>query len=706
MTLGVDVGGTFTDLAVWDGHELRIGKTSTTPDQSEGVIAGARQLLGDAEVVAFLHGTTVATNALLERRGARTALVTDTGFRDLVEIGRQDRPSLYDSSVDRAIPLIERSGRFEITFADDAADPADPSAIHDTSAHRDTAASGDTAIHRATSVSGDTAIDRGTSPHRDTSVPDDGAGFATLLQQLRAYQPDAVAICLLYGYAHPERERRLAAAIADHLDVAVSCSHAVSGEFREFERLSTTILNAYLTPVVEHYLRNLRSRGAEAGLPEHIEVMRSSGGLMSVEAACDLPAAVLLSGPAGGVVASAELGRSLGLDHLVSFDMGGTSTDVCRIDDGRPEVAYERDVAGLPCRLPSVAVHTVGAGGGSIAWVDDGGALRVGPQSAGAHPGPACYGRGGTDATVTDANLVLGRLDPAGQLAGSVDLDAEAARDAIGAIGERVGLGLVETALGILRIAEEHMAQAIRVVSVEEGSDPREATLVSFGGAGGLHATALARTLEMAGVVVPPYAGVFSAFGLLLSPRRTDRARSATLSLDDLTGLARVAEEVAEEARAELAGRDGGDPSEIDVAVRLDVRYLGQAHETPVPYRADDDATSLTRRFHEAHRQRNGFARPGDPIEIVTIRAEATAPPALTWDQLPQIASEGEARRGERQVTTADGDVTAEVWWRPGLAPDDQITGPAIIEEREATTYLAPGERARVLPSGALQITW
>lgn len=670
MTLGVDVGGTFTDLAIWDGHELHIGKTSTTPDQSEGVVAGARQLLGDAEVAAFLHGTTVATNALLERRGARTALVTDTGFRDLVEIGRQDRPSLYDSSVDRAVPLIERSGRFEFSFADDVAEPADRAALD------------------------------------DTSVPDDEASFATLIEQLQAYQPDAVAVCLLYGYAHPERERRLAAAIADHLDVAVSCSHAVSGEFREFERLSTTILNAYLTPVVESYLRNLRTRSAQAGLPAHIEVMRSSGGLMSVEAACDLPAAVLLSGPAGGVVASAELGRSVGLDHLVSFDMGGTSTDVCRVDDGRPEVAYERDVAGLPCRLPSVAVHTVGAGGGSIAWVDHGGALRVGPQSAGAQPGPACYGRGGTDATVTDANLVLGRLDPAGQLAGSVDLDAEAAREAIGTLGERVGLGLVETALGILRIAEEHMARAIRVVSVEEGSDPREATLVSFGGAGGLHATALARTLEMAGVVVPPYAGVFSAFGLLLSPRRTDRARSATLSLDDLTGLARLADEVAEEARAELAGRDGSDSSEIDVAVRLDVRYLGQAHETPVPYSTDDDATSITQRFHEAHRQRNGFARPDDPIEVVTIRAEATAPPALTWDQLPEVSPEGDAQRDGRQVITVGGEVTAEVWWRPGLAPGDRITGPAIIEEREATTYLAPGERATVLPSGALQITW
>jgi N-methylhydantoinase A len=666
VTLGVDVGGTFTDLAVWDGASLHVGKTSSTADQSEGVVDGARQLLGDATVPAFLHGTTVATNALLERRGARTALVTDAGFRDLVEIGRQDRPALYDSFADRAVPLVDRDGRFEVTPDDTAAGDA---------------------------PDGPDGVASGRAP----GGPD---GLGEVITELAAYEPEAVAVCLLYGYADPEREQRVAQRIAGHLDVPVSCSHAVSGEFREFERLSTTILNAYLTPVVEGYLRNLAHRAAEAGLPERVEVMRSSGGLMSVEAACELPAAVLLSGPAGGVVASAELGRALDLAHVVSFDMGGTSTDVCRIDDGRPEVSYERAIDGLPCRLPSVAVHTVGAGGGSIGWVDEGGALRVGPQSAGALPGPACYGRGGTDATVTDANVVLGRIDPRGELAGTLRLDPEAAARAIGALGERIGLDLVETALGIVRIAEEHMARAIRVVSVEEGSDPREAALVSFGGAGGLHATALARKLEMAGVVVPPYAGVFSAVGLLLSPRRTDRARSAAVELDDPEALARLAEEVAAETREELAGDD------VEVAVRLDVRYLGQAHETPVPYEPGDDAAVIAERFHTAHRQRNGFARPDDPIEIVTIRAEATAPPALTWDQLPRVSPAGTARRGRREVTTADGPVDAEVWWRPGLAHGDEVTGPAVIEEREATTFLAPGERAVVHASGALQVSW
>ncbi len=667
MTLGVDVGGTFTDLAVWDGNRLHIGKTSTTTDQSEGVVAGARELLGDRRVSAFLHGTTVATNALLERRGARTALVTDRGFRDLIEIGRQDRPALYDSFADRAIPLVPRDGRFEV------------------------------AREGREEVAADGPEDRAPTGERDAAS--DGPADE-LLTSLVSYAPEAVAVCLLYGYAHPEHEERIAELITDHLDVPVSRSSAVSGEFREFERLSTTILNAYLTPVVERYLRSLRTRAADAGLPERLEVMRSSGGLMSVESACELPAAVLLSGPAGGVVASAELGRALDLAHVVSFDMGGTSTDVCRIDDGRPEVSYERAIDGLPCRLPSVAVHTVGAGGGSIAWVDGGGALRVGPQSAGAQPGPACYARGGTEATVTDANLVLGRIDPQGRLAGTVDLDAEAARRAVTELGERIGLGPVETALGIVRVAEEHMARAIRVVSVEEGSDPREATLVSFGGAGGLHASALARNLEMAGVVVPPYAGVFSAVGLLLSPRRTDRARSAEVDLDDPDALARLADAVAGDAREELSDSD------VEVAVRVDVRYLGQAHETPVPYEPGDDATTIAERFHVAHRQRNGFARPEDPIEIVTVRAEATAPPGLTWDRLPEVSPTGSAHRGHREVTTTDGPVTADVWWRAGLAADDEVVGPAIIEEREATTFVAPGERAVVHASGALRITW
>ena len=362
MTLGVDVGGTFTDLAWWDGAKLRVGKTSSTPDQSEGVVAGAQEVTDGHRVEALLHGTTVATNALLERKGARTALVATEGFTDVIEIGRQDRPSLYDTFADRPPPLVEAAHRFG-------------------------------AKERA-SLDGN----YGFAP----------SGLEELADEIATTDPEAVAVSLLYGFSQPEHEREVREAIAARLPgVSISISSEVVGELREFERTSTTVLNAYLTPVMASYLTRLVARARGAGLPEDVLVMRSSGGLMDIAAASRLPAAALLSGPAGGVVASAALGQALGYDRLISFDMGGTSTDVCRIEGGRPEVSYERAIDGYPCRLPSVAVHTVGAGGGSIGWVDAGGALRVGPRSSGATPGPASYNRGGSEPAVTDANLIL-----------------------------------------------------------------------------------------------------------------------------------------------------------------------------------------------------------------------------------------------------------------------------------------------------------
>jgi N-methylhydantoinase A len=398
VTVGADVGGTFTDVVRWDGRRLTTAKTSTTPAQADGVLTGLRALADHDD--RLLHGTTVATNALLERRGARTALLVDAGFADLVEIARQDRPSLYDPFVDRPAPLVSRADRVEVAL-DGPGDTNDQAALDGTGNTNDQAA----------------------------------------LDALAARDPETVALCLLHAYRDPSDERRLAAQVAERLGVAVSASHDVAGEMREYERLSTTVLNAYLTPAVARYLGELHAATVDGGMVERVEVLRSSGGLMSLEAAAALPAAILLSGPAGGVVASAALGGLLGDRTLVSFDMGGTSTDVCRIEGGRPQIAYERAIDGFACRMPSVAIHTVGAGGGSIAWVDPGGALRVGPASAGAWPGPACYGRGGTRATVTDANVVLGRIDPDARLAGQLPLDASAAHDALGRLGERARPG-------------------------------------------------------------------------------------------------------------------------------------------------------------------------------------------------------------------------------------------------------------------------
>lgn len=641
--LGVDVGGTFTDLAHWDGSLLRTGKTPSTLDQSDGVMSGAQAL----EVIAarLLHGTTVATNALIERKGARTALVTTEGFGDVIEIGRQDRPSLYDAMADRPAPLVPRSRRFGVPRDDGPWTP--PSELGDA---------------------------------------------------------EAIAVSLLYAYADPDPENGVRRVLeAEFPRAAISISSEVVAEFREYERTSTTVLNAYLKPVVARYLEQLIRRTTGAGLGE-VAVMRSSGGLISGEEAARLPAAILLSGPAGGVVASAALGEALGQDRLISFDMGGTSTDVCRIEGGRPEISYERDIEGFACRMPSTAIHTVGAGGGSLGWVDEGGSLRVGPQSAGADPGPACYGGGGMEAAMTDANLVLGRIDPEARLGGTLALQPALAAAALERLGVGIGFDGARTANGMVTVVEEIMAGAIRRVSLEQGADPRESTLVAFGGAGGLHAAALARNLDMAGVVIPPYSGVFSALGLLLSSPRADVARSVMLAEPEWDRLGVVITELRDAAATRLQATSG---TTVDRTVSLvETRYRGQSHEIPVPLEAGDAWGQLAARFHRLHEERNGFARPTDPIEAVTVRAEAVGRPLLRWSDLPEVAPRGGAHRPTRLVLVPEGEVDAAVWWRPGLAPGAEVIGPAVIEETDATTYLGAGERAVVLPGGALEVEW
>jgi len=650
MHAGVDVGGTFTDIAVWDGRRLATGKVPTTADQSEGVVEALREFAGEG--AHLIHGTTAATNAVLQRRGARTALVADAGFEDLIEIGRQDRPSLYDTTRARSAPIVPAALRFGLAGR----------ALHDRPGDIDLEA------------------------------------LAALSDAVAAAGPEAVAVSLLYSFSNGDREAAVGRALASVIpDVPVSLSSAVVAEFREFERTSTTVLNAYLIPVVASYLRRLAGVAVAAGVIGNPTVMRSSGGLMALDAAASLPASIILSGPAGGAVAAAALGTALGNDTVVSFDMGGTSTDVCRIERGRPEVGYERAIDGLPCRMPSVAIHTVGAGGGSVAWVDSGGALRVGPSSAGAVPGPAAYGLGGVEATVTDADLSLGLIGADARLGGRLSLDTGAAGDALGRLASLIGLGPEAAALGIVTVVEAHMERAIRTVSIEEGADPRDAVLVAFGGAGGLHASALARRLDMAAVVVPAHAGVFSALGMLLAPPRADAARSVLLSgHQDLDAECRA---ILDEAAAALP-----DASVIELVV--DVRYRGQSHETSVAYRLGEGWPALAARFHEAHRRRNGFDRPGDPIEVVTIRAEATGRPAVKWDEIPFSVEAGDPERGVRPVLTASGGQSASVWWRPALAVGSEIVGPAVVEEPEATTFVGDGERLRVHESGALEVTW
>lgn len=643
MIIGADVGGTFTDLVAVDNGVISTHKVPTSSVQSEAVVEGVRHLGGGSTVRAVVHGTTVATNALLERRGARTALLTDEGFEDVIEIGRQDRPSLYDPFADRPVALVARRDRFGVS---------DPS-----------------------------------------EVP-----------ELEGIETAAVAMIDAHRDGHVEQllRQRLA---TSHPSLPVSISSEVAPEFREFERISTTVLNAYLTPVTARYLTHLEDELSAGRLVSSVSVMRSSGGLMSMSDALALPAAVLLSGPAGGVVAARAVATHLGHEIVISFDMGGTSTDVCFIENGVIDVSYERSIDGYVCRLPSVGIETVGAGGGSIAWVDPGGSLRVGPQSAGADPGPACYGRGGRSPTVTDANVVLGRIDPAATLGGSVDVNYQLAVEAVRRLGDQLGLATTETALGICRIAEDVMAGAVRSVSVDRGADPSGAMLMAYGGAGGLHATAVARSLGMAGVIVPAHAGVFSALGLLLAPPRADAVAAVhVVGVDDRTDIQRVASTLGAATTAEIIAA-GHEPIRTDWW--LDVRYVGQSHEIAVPWNADDDAQVLVDRFEDLHQRRNGFIRNGDPIEIVAVRSSTFGSVPIALESLTADRTSPEVAFGKRIVVSATGGpVEAAIMPRTALDPGATVVGPAVIEDADATTFIDIGECASMSLSGALEVTW
>ncbi len=633
--VGVDVGGTFTDFVHWDGSRLRTAKVGTTAEQSDGIVTGLGSLPKDPQLL--LHGTTVATNALLQRKGGRTLLVTDRGYEDLIEIGRQVRPSLYDSDADRAEALIPRERRIGWESEEE------------------------------------------------------------LFQHIDEAAPEVVAVATLNAFADPSLERSISYSIARRYpSLPLSVSHEVNPEFREYERIATTVLNAYLQPVVARYLLALDERLDV----ERILVMRSSGGLTSISGATALAASILFSGPAGGVIAAAACGRAHGWARVISFDMGGTSTDVSRIEMGEPQMAGERSLDGLVCRLPSVAIQTIGAGGGSIGWPDQGGILRVGPHSAGAVPGPASYGRGGTEPTVTDANLAIGRLGSETELADGTALRSDLARQALAGLGEKLGIDPTTTAMGMLEIANTHMKGAVRRVTIEEGADPRSAALVAFGGAGGLHATSVARGLGMPAVLVPPHAGVFSALGLLLSPKRQDVVRTVRLR-GDLSDLDQTLAQLEQKATREMEASLGTSPTALVASV--DTRYRGQSHETNVAYRRGSGAEQLRQDFTAAHRIRNGFALENHEVEVVTIRVAATAPPALTWDDLSFTPQAGEPGLGVR--TLADGS-EATRWWRPFLGEGTTVVGPALIEEAEATTFVNRGESAIVLTDGTLEIAW
>ena len=668
IRIAVDIGGTFTDLQILDARTGSIvaWKTPTTPaDPSEGLMTGVREAAARfgfalSDVGLLLHGTTIATNAVLERKLADGVLLTTAGFEDVLEITRHVRRDIYGLAPDPfpcLIPRDRRLGVIERMRFDGSIET--PLALSDT------------------------------------------------LSLLAALRPEAVAIALLHSYANPAHERALRDAIlAAHPGLPVSLSSDVSPEIREYERTSTTVLNALLVPVVRAYMDRLRGRIGEDGFAPRIFLVQSNGGVCSLDTAAEQPARLLLSGPSGGALAASRIAGTLGRPNLVAVDMGGTSYDVSVVQDGRVSIVTQGEIDGLPVRLPMVEMRTIGAGGGSIAAVQADGRLTVGPRSAGARPGPVAYGRGGTEPTVTDANLALGRLDATFFLGGAMQLDMVATGAALARIGAALGLGAEAAAEGILALTNASLAAAVRLSLFEKGLHPRDFALLSFGGAGGLHATEVADEMGMTEVIFPREPGTLSAYGILFSDLVQDISRSRLFTVGDaaLPGLTALIVELRTEADARLA-RDGVPAADRALTVAADMRYHGQAFELLVPWgdvTAPDAAAmaALEARFHDSHRQRFSYSSEGEAVEIVTLRVTATGrlPRPATTTPTPAARP---ARKGARHVFTAGAWHEALVWDREALSTET-VTGPAIIEEAFATHYIATGWTAALGDAGAI----
>jgi N-methylhydantoinase A len=628
MLLGVDVGGTFTDAVLATDAGIFTAKAPSTPDdQSEGVMSAVGAVLekagaGAAQIQAFAHGMTVATNALLEGHSARTALIATEGFTDVVELARQNRAELYRLCAPGPAPLVPPELRFA---APERMGPQGP------------------------------------------LVPLSQEQARALADRVAAAEVESVAVVLLHAYRHPEHERLVGQALRDRAPhVSRHLSHQVVGTFREYERAATTEVDAALSPLLAGYLRRLRTRCAEAGLPDP-SIMQSAGGLIDLDQAAGHAALTVLSGPAGGAAGAAFAARAAGCPDVLCLDMGGTSCDVCVVDGGQVQEQSSGSIGSHPPRplaLPMLSIHTVGAGGGSIAWRDPGGALRVGPHSAGADPGPACYGRGATEPTVTDANLVLGHLDPQVPLAGGVRLDAEAAHVAVARLARTIDLDERSCAQGIRRVACAEMAQALRVVTVNRGVDPRRYALMAFGGAGPLHATDIADQLGIGRILVPRASGVLAALGLVVSPQRRDVQQSVLLSGDELTPerINRRVEELSARARRELRA----EPDSISVV--YEVRYRGQSFELAISAAPE----GLREAFEAEHEARYGYRDPDRDLELVTIRVSAQLP-------VPRVDL-------------------------PPAPETGRITGPTVVRLPESTLVVPPLWEGRTDAGGTIHL--
>jgi N-methylhydantoinase A len=665
VRIAIDTGGTFTDCVWTERGRVRMLKVFSTPADPSQAILEAMKKIGISGSLVLLHGTTVGTNTLLQRKGARVALLTTSGFEDAIEIGRQARPKLYDFFFDRVPPLVSSEMRF--------------------------------GVEERTDCEG-----------RILQEPS-GTEWKALTDRVQATHPEAIAISLLFSFANPHNEKLVAAAM-ESFAVPLSISHVILPEFREYERTSTVVVNAYLQPIVQRYLESLERRARQwaQSSPSQkdtsradVFVMQSSGGITAVRSATQEPVRTVLSGPAGGVVGAAATARRSGFERIISFDMGGTSTDVALVDR-EARAGSQAEVAGLPVGVPMLDIHTVGAGGGSLARFDAGGALRVGPESAGADPGPICYGRG-TEPTVTDANLILGRLQPHRFLGGEFTLDLERTRHTVNAWLKEQGsrLSLEEFAAGVIRVVNATMEKAIRVVSIERGYDPREFALVAFGGAGGLHAYELADALGIPRVIVPALPGALSAFGILVSDVVKDYSRTVLwrasgqfpwLQLEkEFSKLGRAAEKDFLEERWRGA---------IRYQRTVDVRYRGQGYELNVPF-----SRGLLDAFHREHARRYGYSHPEREVELVTLRLRATvkSPQAKLSASLPS-SSRAKTTTEITKVVFEGKQVTTDIYDRSQLQPGKKYGGPAVVAEYSATTVVPPGVRFWLDQAGNLLI--
>lgn len=671
--IGIDIGGTFTDLAAVDGDgTVVIAKSSSTPrDPSDGLLEGLTKLaaalgvtreemLGRTERI--VHGTTVATNALLEGKGAKVALLTTEGHRDIIEMREGMKEDRYNVRMAPPEPLVPRARRFGVAERM----RADGSA----------------------------------------AVPLAAESLEAAVEAAAAAGAEAIAVCYLHSYRNPEHEQATAAALADRLpDTYVSLSSEVLPQIKEYERVWTTVVNAYVGPVLADYLSRLSGRLADAGYAGEVMIMHSHGGVATIPESSRLAAGAVLSGPAGGIAAAKQAAKLVGTGELITFDMGGTSTDIALLQDGEAPLTAEKQVGIAKVSLPTLDIHTLGAGGGSIARVDSG-ILHVGPESAGALPGPACYGRGGTEATVTDANVVLGLLDPASFAGGDLPLDATAAEQAVASVGEALGVATVEAAAGISKVVNTTMAEGIRIVSVRRGVDPRGFTLVSFGGAAGVHVTEVARLLDIKRVVVPNVASVLSAWGMLASDLRYEMVRShiGDAASTSAEGMRRVLLDMEREGRSRLDGFDG----RIEVQRALDMRYGEQIYEITVPVTdVDVDGPGfideVVARFHKRHQELYAYNAPGQEVVIVNARTtivgklpELRAEPLSTGSSHPTEA-------GTRQVYL-DGWIDVPVHRMETAAQGERVDGPALFESATTTVLLRAGDSAVVNEHGWLDI--